>query len=240
MIDTEDQSTIRTTAEAPNEPVYVTDLAQDSADFEPIRNPNKPMKWVVFLIVLFVLILGAVLILRTIVTTVNKEPVSTPTPIMFISPAPTLTPTPDIVVDKKQFKIKVFNGTGIAGEAKYLKDKLLEIGFETVDTGNAPTSDYEIAQLYAKESIPKELTNEVLRNMKLWFSDALVATKIPSGQYDIEIVTGFRPGVSRPTAKPTVKPTVSNQASPTPPVTQSPTSTNSPSPSPSPSTTPSV
>jgi hypothetical protein len=229
MVEIDDQGTIRSEADAPTEPIYVTDLAQDRNDFEPVNNPKKPIKWIVFFIALLLLILGATLIIRSVMSFSKGSADPTPTPIMFISPVPSPTPSPEIQVDKKQYKVKVFNGTGIVGEAKYLKDKLTGIGFETVDTGNAPTTDYEAAQLYVKTTVPQALTDDILNNLKSWFSDAKLSTKAPSGQYDIEIITGFRPGVARPTPKSTPKPTTADSIS-TPTIV--PTNTNTPTPTP--------
>lgn len=232
MVDVDNEQTIRSAA-APDTPTYVSDLAQDNVI--PVKKEGKAVKWVVFFVVLFLLLLVAVLGLRAFTgTPVDNGP--TPTPIMFITPEPTPIPTPP--VDKSTVKIRVLNGTGISGEAKFLEDILVGMGYESVETGNAPTSDFEAATIAYSESVPEAVVSEMKAKLEGIYSSVRETATRLTGSYDVEITTGLRPGVSRPTPRPTtVRPTTGATPSPTGNAKTTPTVTPTSSPSPSPTGT---
>jgi len=76
----------------------------------------------------------------------EQTPVISPT----IQPA-TPTATPSAKLERKDFKIKVLNGSGIAGKAGEAASSLEELGYEVTATGNADSFDYEETVIKIKE-----------------------------------------------------------------------------------------
>lgn len=63
-------------------------------------------------------------------------------------------PTPTVVpIDKTQFKIKVLNGSGIAGEAAKAKDLLESAGFTVLSVGNAGSQNNTDTTIEAKDTV---------------------------------------------------------------------------------------
>jgi len=83
---------------------------------------------------------------------------------------PTVTPTPTI--NREMLKIKIRNGSGMAGKAAELKTYLLKKGYQEILIDNADRFDYKITEVYSEatksaifQSIKSDLTN-VLPNLK--------------------------------------------------------------------------
>lgn len=71
--------------------------------------------------------------------------------------APTEQPTPTAAeVDKKEYEIKVLNGSGTAGLAAKAKESLEASGFSVSSVGNADTKDYSKTIIQSKKSVKKE------------------------------------------------------------------------------------
>lgn len=123
---------------------------------------------------------------------VTLPPTSTPTATPTVSVAPVKETTPTLS-PKQKVKIEVLNGTGVTGEASYLKTKLVNAGFATIDTGNASTTSAE-----AKTAVTYYSTFPVAMKIDLTtlLSDLymLVAAtnSAESSKYDAIIVTGKR------------------------------------------------
>jgi len=138
------------------------------------------------------------------------------------SPAPT-----QIEVNKGEIKIEVLNGTGIAREASFLKEKLQGLGFKIIEVGNTE-EQYEAAQFLLSESLPQGLIDEVGNLLKNVYKEVKTQTS-EDLDVDISIITGLRQGQTLPpTPTPTSKlPTPTKALSPTPSavLTTSPTPT---------------
>lgn len=76
--------------------------------------------------------------------TVTTRPTVSPVP-----PSPTATPT--VTVDKKEIRIKVLNGSGIAGKASDVKTVLTAKGYQEILTGNADEFDYTKTEIQIKK-----------------------------------------------------------------------------------------
>ncbi|MGB9911357.1 MAG: LytR C-terminal domain-containing protein [Microgenomates group bacterium] len=63
----------------------------------------------------------------------------------------TSTPTPTIVLDRKDLKIKILNGTGVPGSASKGAKFLEALGYSKIDTGNADSFDYKETVIKIKE-----------------------------------------------------------------------------------------
>ncbi|MBL7159117.1 pilus assembly protein PilM [Candidatus Microgenomates bacterium] len=73
-------------------------------------------------------------------------------------------PTPTTEIARKDFKIKILNGSGIAGKAGEVAEILEGLGYEIVETGNADSFDYEETVIQVKEEkegLFSDLTNDL-------------------------------------------------------------------------------
>ena len=140
------------------------------------------------------------------------------------------TPSPVPEIDKEEVLVNVLNGTGIVGEAAYLRGILAGIGFEKIEVGNADSEDRQSASVSFSDRIPQSMQEEVVSKLESAYTDVEVAGGAPSGDFDIEVITGSRPGVEKktPTPKPTSTATVSPAATPT--STSTPAATATPTP----------
>jgi len=72
----------------------------------------------------------------------------TPVPTKIVKPSPT--PTPKI--KKDELKIKILNGSGVAGKASEMEDILKDIDYQEIITGNADSYDFTITEIGVKKS----------------------------------------------------------------------------------------
>ena len=105
------------------------------------------------------------------------------------SPTPIASPTPVPVFDRKDFKIEVLNGSGIAGLAGKAKTKLEALGYPEVTVGNADSKDYTETIVAIKKSkagfiadIKKDLFGYTLAQD--------TGTVTEDSEFDVEIILG--------------------------------------------------
>mgnify|MGYP001581550184 CR=1 FL=1 len=159
----------------------------------------------------------------------SGETEASPEPTLLIG-EPTITeqsPSPTPSVNKTAIKIKILNGTGTSGEAGLLKDKLVAVGYSSVESGNASRQDYTDTQVSFDSEVPQTVQDEIISVLKNTYKGVKEAGGVGAG-FNIEIITGLRIGM---TAKPSA--TATPKASGSPTVSPSPTKTASPTPSPS-------
>ncbi len=134
------------------------------------------------------------------------EELPTPTPQSMILETPMPTPTESSeTADKKDLTVEILNGTGIAKEASVLQEKLKNLGYETIETGNANSKDYDIAQVTFYSTFPESLKKELVDMLEDTYTEVKQVDKTGESTIDVQIITGLRPGISRPSATP--KPT---------------------------------
>lgn len=222
-----------------SEPSSHTSSTSDfkDASIKKLGAPNKSL--ILIIIILFVVIMVVLSILGSR-SGGNGKSGAEPTPIIFDE---LTTPTIQPEIDKKSIRFSVLNGTGIAKEATYLENILKGMGYETIKTGNAESTTYTSAQVKFSESIPDSISKEILEKLKEVYTQVETKNQIPSQDIDVEIITGLRQGVTKPTTiltstpKPenntqTITPTVSNTPSVT--ITNTPQQTPTETPSPTP------
>lgn len=88
----------------------------------------------------------------------TPTPTNTPTP-----QPPTPTPTPAIV--RTEVKVKILNGSGIAGKAGTVKDFMKEKGYAELLTGNADDFEYKTTVIQVKEDAEPGLENFVAKDL---------------------------------------------------------------------------
>ncbi len=116
-----------------------------------------------------------------------KQLVTKPTP--TIAPTETPSPTPTPSFKKEDLKIKVLNGSGIAGKAVEVRDILKEKGYQEIVTGNADNFDYEITEIEVKKS--KAAAAEMIKNdLKEHTTSFKETTLDESDSADLIIIVG--------------------------------------------------
>ena len=142
----------------------------------------------------------------------------TPTPNSNLSgpvaPEPTETPEP---VDKEDVSIEVLNGTGIAGEAGALRDKLATLGYSDIETGNADETDHEVTSVTFSSTLDEAIVDEITELLEETYEEVDVNTS-SSSSVDVQIIIGLKKGQT-----------------PQPEATEEPEETATPTPNPSPS-----
>lgn len=156
------------------------------------------------------------------------SPTPTPSPTIEIStPSPTVAPTSD----RSSAKIEILNGTGISGEAALLKDKLSALGYSDFKLGNSASSDNRKTQVSFSSDVALELRDEIEGKLGEIYQSVEAGRASPTGDVDVQIVTGLRKGVT-PKPSPTATSKATSLPTATPKATSSPTPTSSPTASP--------
>jgi len=177
----------------------------------------------IFILVIF--IVGGFLIFRDKKSTDE----ATPTPeTQGITITNSVTPTPVATVapeDKSKVSIEIQNGTGIVGEAAYLRDILKSMGYAIFTVGNFETQDNVTTLVTFSNTLNSSIQDEVVSKLKIVYKEVDVKSS-STQKKDIVIVTGLKKGsTAKPSATPTPKATPSASPSATPTSTPSPTPT---------------
>ena len=186
------------------------------------QNSRGPVRAIVGILVLIVFIIAGFFIFKG---TGTPEESPSPSPIIrgvtTEDETQTPTPTPE-AVDKTKVTIEVQNGTGITGDAGYLRDILKNLGYEKFELGNASTQDYITTSVTYLKDLSKTVQDEITEKLKETYKEVDVKAS-STGKVDVLIVTGLKKGstpkaVSTPTpqATPTASPSSSPTATPSP------------------------
>ena len=104
-----------------------------------------PQRWL-FATIIICAVYSIVLLFLIFMPNKPKEAIVVP------SPTPLAIATPVPVFERKDFKIQVLNGSGVAGLAGKAKDKLEALGYPEVTVGNADSKDYTETEVSIKKS----------------------------------------------------------------------------------------
>ncbi len=116
----------------------------------------------------------------------NSNPVSS----SVESTTPTAIPTPT-AQPVSSYKIKILNGTGVAGQAGEISKLLAENGFQVEATGNADNYKYTQTQVQIKSSIPDNVVSLIKESLGSDYSPKISDTNLSaSSEFDIIITTG--------------------------------------------------
>ncbi|PIV01178.1 hypothetical protein COS54_01480 [Candidatus Shapirobacteria bacterium CG03_land_8_20_14_0_80_39_12] len=111
-----------------------------------------------------------------------------PTSIPTIVNTAVTTPTPEIT--KKDLKVSVLNGSGIAGLASKAKAFLEGLGYQVVYTGNAEVFTYETTEVSIKEDKQMFLADIVKSLSEKYTLSSKNPTLDPKSEFDIVITLG--------------------------------------------------
>ncbi|MFZ3301911.1 MAG: LytR C-terminal domain-containing protein [Microgenomates group bacterium] len=120
----------------------------------------------------------------------GNEPTVTPvaTAISEVKETPVASTTP--TVKRDGLKVQVLNGSGVSGAAGKAKTLLEGLGYTSVDTGNASSSDFANTEVAVKESA-KEYLDLVIKDLSKEYEATAAAKVLPtSSKYDIVITLG--------------------------------------------------
>lgn len=105
------------------------------------------------------------------------------------TPTSTPTPTPTPAFKKEDLKVKVLNGSGIAGKASEMKELLIKKGYGEIITANAENFDYKITELQVKKS-RSQATEMLKEDLKDYLTDFKETVLEASEAADIVIIFG--------------------------------------------------
>ena len=200
----------------------VAETPQESVSFAPIPVKQKSkggVKTFLGIFILIIFVVGGFLIFKDSGQK-SSEPTATPEVggVSVDTSSPSPTPAP---VDKTKVVISIENGTGIVGEAAYIRDILKSAGYSVFKVGNAVKTDNVTTTVTFLSSLEESVKTEITTKLNNVYKEVTVANS--STQKDgVLIVTGLRKGS---TAKPSATPTPSSSASPTGSPTASPIAT---------------
>jgi len=176
----------------------------------------------IIIVVLFLLIGGGIFMSRR-----GGEPTPTPTPEIF-QPQEEPTQVPEVEVDISTFKVKVLNGTAIAGLAAKVQASLEEAGFTVSGVGNADKKDYQQVVIQAKESVPASAITKLKDELAKTYTVGTQEELASDNEDDIVVIVGTKtpPTPTAGAVKPTTATTPAATATVT--ITATPTPTKTP------------
>lgn len=152
---------------------------------------QKTPFWVLFLVFLLGLTLGAGLIGGIFYYKLKVEKISLGTTKETPQSSPELkeTPTPQPEeVKLPDLKVLILNGSGIKGEAGKVEELLKEVGFEKIETGNADSYNYQDTSVFLKEGLSDSVYEKI--NQSLGDYSLKKESLEKNSVYDIKIIVG--------------------------------------------------
>ncbi len=162
------------------------------------KNSGKNLsKWIIAVIgVLIIVVVGGFFVFKVTDTKDSEDTkdeaegsslgvFTTPTPIPSPTPAATAEP-----VAKSELQIEVLNGTGVAGQAGFVKRELEKLDFENIVAGNADEQDADRTVVTFSSNVSKIYIDEITAMLEKHYSDVSTRKGSLTGDIDIKIVTG--------------------------------------------------
>lgn len=114
----------------------------------------------------------------------SSSPIASDTPQASPSPSPS-----PMFTDKDLLKVRIYNGTGIRGQAGRIGDALALAGLKNILTANTARRTDETEVSFSKKVSP-DTKSEVLEVLKNNFISVAEVTQSVESEFDIEIITG--------------------------------------------------
>ncbi|MCW1949111.1 MAG: LytR C-terminal domain-containing protein [Candidatus Shapirobacteria bacterium] len=145
---------------------------------------NSFPKWILLIPTVLLIITGFVVFGPKSTNQNQINPAVTVTPTVTAAP----TPTPFNV---SGFKIKVLNGTGIAGQASETVKLLESQNFAVQNTSNAASYDFTQTQIETKKTVPSEVVKILTDTLTIDSPPKISPKNLPdTSEFDIIITTG--------------------------------------------------
>lgn len=158
-----------------------SNLPNPNYNFVTERKKSKKALFSLILVVIVLTVVGAFIFNKK--SSKQTEPTPSPTSI----PTPTQTPKP--AFDKADWSLEVLNGSGVTGAAKKIADKLKEMGYQIVKTGNADKDSYEKTQILVKSDL-KEKLDLLIADLKDVIKIASVGGELKDSTASARIILG--------------------------------------------------
>lgn len=192
---------VETTEEAPKQEEAVTieskepkkvEVSPESVETTDEYNDKPNYLWIIVPTALLVgaLVGGLITYFSGISRLEGGQPTVTPvaTSISEAKETPVASIAPTLKRDS--LKLQVLNGSGVSGAAGKAKTLLEGLGYTSVDTGNATSSDFANTEVAVRESA-KEYLDIVIKDLSKEYEATAAAKVLPtSSKYDIVITLG--------------------------------------------------
>lgn len=105
-----------------------------------------------------------------------------------------ITPTPTLVqIELSKYSVHVLNGSGVAGQAGYVKDILQKNGFKKIDIGNASNYAFKDTSIGIKEVLAEILYPHIIEILENEYTVSLNEQRIADdSNYDLIIIVGSK------------------------------------------------
>jgi len=134
-----------------NAPLKI-DEAKEKEESEPQDKTNKKL-FILGGIVLGIVMAATIALFIFYSTQLKKTKIEKVT--VEVSPTPVVVQKQTLI--KSDWSFEVLNGSGVAGVAKEVADRLEALGYKVVEIGNADDQDYEGNELLVKEDMSETL-----------------------------------------------------------------------------------
>lgn len=101
----------------------------------------------------------------------------------------TPTPTPKPALIRSEWSLEVLNGSGVAGVAKKLAERLREKGYQVISAGNADKDSYTESQIYVSSAF-KERIDLLIADVKDVVKIASIAGELKDSTASARIIVG--------------------------------------------------
>ncbi len=99
------------------------------------------------------------------------------------------TPAPTPEAKPSDFKVNVYNGSGVTGEASALSETLSGMGFDVADTANATSSGFAATRLRSVSGVPASIVSQLKAKLLETYA-SVVEEGMASSSAQIEIIIG--------------------------------------------------
>jgi len=159
-----------------------SDATTSRLEIESLSSSSSKFPKLILIIPLILLLIALLVVFKF--SSPSNQSNSSPTPTPVISPTPT-------VIPNNSLKIKVLNGSGMAGQAGTVTQLLAKNNFSIADTGNASNFNYDQTQVQTKASVPVTVVAQITQSLQSDFDPSILTEKLPeSSEFDIIITTG--------------------------------------------------
>lgn len=114
---------------------------------------------------------------------------STPTPTPTVTPTPSPSPTPTPSVERSKYKVRVLNGTTRTGAAATLSQKLSDLGWQILSTGNAGNQNYDQTQVMSKGE-QGDATSVLVNDLGSDYQASISSQLKPTDKADLQVIIG--------------------------------------------------
>lgn len=171
----------------------------DTANLFPSSLADEPKKssgkgLVLLTIVLLAAAAGVVgfILFKRHQSAASETPPIEPVTTTLASPSPMASASPSaaITFDRSKLKVKVQNGSGITGLAAKAKTFLEDLGYKSVATGNASSTDFEETEVAVKDEF-QSISSSIVNDLKDKYTVAAkVQTLDANEDFDVVITLG--------------------------------------------------